>query len=75
MHAERDHGGAISTANALERCAAVASYDILRRVRSILSARRTTVAGVEHLLPSDVIADPQFYYSAGYQFQNSLQYS
>src|SRR5262245_59503392 len=69
MDAERDNGGTISTAHALDPCAGVGAHGILRRFCSTLSTRRTTVAGVEYLRPADARVDSQFYFSSKYQLR------
>src|SRR5215471_12246633 len=69
MDAECEDSGAISTVNALDPCAGVGPHDILRRVCSILSARRTTMARLEHLRLADGGANSQFHFSCKYQLQ------
>src|SRR5437763_7278124 len=74
MDAERDDGGAISTADALDPCAGVGAHGILRRFCSALSTRWTTVAGVEHLRPADAGVDSQFHVSREYRFHEDYRY-
>ena len=66
MDDECPDGGAVPGFDTLDTCARVGADPVIPGFRATLSARRTSLAGVEHLRPADARTDPQFYFSGEY---------
>src|SRR5438046_9276506 len=74
MDGECPDGRAIRSFATLDTSARMCAHALVRGFRATLSPRRTTMAGVEHLRPSDTSIDPQFYFSGEYQFPDNYRH-
>src|SRR5262245_46454660 len=74
MDAEFQDRWAIPGVDALDTCAHVGAHAVVRGFRATLSARRTSLAGLEYLRPADPSADPQFHFPREHQFQRDYRH-
>ena len=74
MDDECPDGGAVPGFDTLDTCARVGADPVIPGFRATLSARRTSMAGVEHLRHADARTDPQFHFSGEYQFPGNYRH-